>query len=270
MVSRGMDGRHANSDAQLNSASVESGLTLWNRLVGDTVAAFGQDTHPSNLLEVISCSSLHQGADTCSSADCKERPLSVGLLMSYQTWVVVKQVMNFICSIYSHPVPLSSLLFLYLLASWFTLLICIYVQHSSLCSMFFPVTSFFLWQHAMCHPPLAPYLLSDVIVNVYSIVLVFILYLFSSLLLFLRRSFLQSLSTPQEQTLSCMESLCCYQQGQSGCSRLAHYLEQMTAQCQDADHCHASGRNNRWEGRQRQSMKMKSIKASPPCDCHRL
>uniref|UniRef100_A0A3B3X104 Uncharacterized protein n=1 Tax=Poecilia mexicana TaxID=48701 RepID=A0A3B3X104_9TELE len=40
-----------------------------------------------------------------------------------------------------------------------------------------------------------------------------------------------SLSTPQAQALSCVESLCCYQHGQSGCSRLARLLEQMTGQC---------------------------------------
>ncbi|XP_050933333.1 phospholipid-transporting ATPase IF isoform X1 [Lates calcarifer] len=55
----------------------------------------------------------------------------------------------------------------------------------------------------------------------------------------------QSLSAPQAQTLSCMESLCCYQHGQSGCSRLARFLEQMTGQCQaSGNHCHAS--NNRF------------------------
>uniref|UniRef100_A0A665USL1 Phospholipid-transporting ATPase n=1 Tax=Echeneis naucrates TaxID=173247 RepID=A0A665USL1_ECHNA len=50
----------------------------------------------------------------------------------------------------------------------------------------------------------------------------------------------------QAQALSCVESLCCYQHGQSGCSRLAHFLEQMTGQCQGStNHCHASSRNNR-------------------------
>ncbi|KAF0041809.1 hypothetical protein F2P81_005341 [Scophthalmus maximus] len=58
-------------------------------------------------------------------------------------------------------------------------------------------------------------------------------------------TFLQSLPAPAE-TLSCVESLCCYQHGQSGCSRLARFLEQMTGQCQaGASHCQASGRNNR-------------------------
>lgn len=61
---------------------------------------------------------------------------------------------------------------------------------------------------------------------------------------------LQSLSAPQAQALSCVESLCCYQHGQSGCSRLASLLEQMTGQCQaSTNHCHASSRSNRWGGR---------------------
>ncbi|XP_058493971.1 phospholipid-transporting ATPase IF isoform X1 [Solea solea] len=55
----------------------------------------------------------------------------------------------------------------------------------------------------------------------------------------------QSLSAPA-QTLSCVESLCCYQHGQSGCSRLAHFVEQMTGQCPDGvNHCQESSRNNR-------------------------
>ncbi|KAG8003213.1 putative phospholipid-transporting ATPase IF [Nibea albiflora] len=55
----------------------------------------------------------------------------------------------------------------------------------------------------------------------------------------------QSLSAPQTQALSCVESLCCYQHGQSGCSRLAHLLEQITGQCQaSANHCHTSSHNN--------------------------
>ncbi|KAG7239951.1 hypothetical protein INR49_028146 [Caranx melampygus] len=63
----------------------------------------------------------------------------------------------------------------------------------------------------------------------------------------------QSLSAPQAQALSCVESLCCYQHGQSGCSRLARFLEQMTGQCQaSANHCHTSSRSNRWGGRRRQ------------------
>uniref|UniRef100_A0A667YWP1 Phospholipid-transporting ATPase n=1 Tax=Myripristis murdjan TaxID=586833 RepID=A0A667YWP1_9TELE len=40
----------------------------------------------------------------------------------------------------------------------------------------------------------------------------------------------------QAQALSCMESLCCYQHGQSGCSRLARLLEQMTGNCQSPNH----------------------------------
>uniref|UniRef100_A0A4W6BYC7 Phospholipid-transporting ATPase n=1 Tax=Lates calcarifer TaxID=8187 RepID=A0A4W6BYC7_LATCA len=74
----------------------------------------------------------------------------------------------------------------------------------------------------------------------------------------------QSLSAPQAQTLSCMESLCCYQHGQSGCSRLARFLEQMTGQCQaSGNHCHAS--NNRW-GRHRrpQTVIMNLDELSPP------
>lgn len=56
----------------------------------------------------------------------------------------------------------------------------------------------------------------------------------------------QSLSASQAPGLSCVESLCCYQHGQSGCSRLARLLEQMTGQCQaSASHCHFVGRNNR-------------------------
>ncbi|XP_073332260.1 phospholipid-transporting ATPase IF [Pagrus major] len=56
----------------------------------------------------------------------------------------------------------------------------------------------------------------------------------------------QSLSAPQAQALSCVESLCCYQHGQSGCSRLARLLEQMTGQCQaSTNHCNSSSRSNR-------------------------
>ncbi|XP_024134568.1 probable phospholipid-transporting ATPase IF isoform X1 [Oryzias melastigma] len=56
----------------------------------------------------------------------------------------------------------------------------------------------------------------------------------------------QSLSAPPAQALSCMESLCCYQQGQSGCSRLASLLDQMTGHCKaGASNCHASSRCNR-------------------------
>ncbi|KAM8744890.1 phospholipid-transporting ATPase IF isoform 1-T1 [Acanthopagrus schlegelii] len=56
----------------------------------------------------------------------------------------------------------------------------------------------------------------------------------------------QSLSAPQAQALSCVESLCCYQHGQSGCSRLARLLEQITGQCQaSTSHCHSSSRSNR-------------------------
>lgn len=57
----------------------------------------------------------------------------------------------------------------------------------------------------------------------------------------------QSLPASQVQNLSCMESLCCYQQGQSGCTRLARLLEQMTGRCKaSANNCHTSSRNNRW------------------------
>lgn len=63
---------------------------------------------------------------------------------------------------------------------------------------------------------------------------------------------LQSLSAPQAQALSCVESLCCYQHGQSGCSRLARLLEQMTGQCKaGVNNCHTSSRSNRWGGLQR-------------------
>lgn len=76
---------------------------------------------------------------------------------------------------------------------------------------------------------------------------------------------LQSLSAPQAQALSCVESLCCYQHGQSGCSRLARFLEQMTGQCQaSANHCHTSSRSNRWGGRRRQqTMILKPDEPSP-------
>ncbi|XP_040895608.1 phospholipid-transporting ATPase IF isoform X1 [Toxotes jaculatrix] len=76
----------------------------------------------------------------------------------------------------------------------------------------------------------------------------------------------QSLSAPQAQGLSCVESMCCYQHGQSGCSRLARFLEQMTGQCQaSANHCHASSRSNRWGGRrQQQTMIMNPDESSPP------
>lgn len=61
----------------------------------------------------------------------------------------------------------------------------------------------------------------------------------------------QSLSAPPAQALSCMESLCCYQQGQSGCSRLASLLDQMTGHCKaGASNCHTSSRCNRWAGHQ--------------------
>ncbi|XP_069009135.1 phospholipid-transporting ATPase IF isoform X2 [Embiotoca jacksoni] len=56
----------------------------------------------------------------------------------------------------------------------------------------------------------------------------------------------QSLSASQAQALSCVESLCCYQHGQSGCSRLARLLEHMTGQCKaSANSCQASSRSNR-------------------------
>ncbi|XP_074491180.1 phospholipid-transporting ATPase IF isoform X1 [Sebastes fasciatus] len=65
----------------------------------------------------------------------------------------------------------------------------------------------------------------------------------------------QSVSAPE--SLSCVESLCCYQQGQSGCSRLARLLEQITGRCQaSANHCHASSRSNRWGGRPQETMIM--------------
>lgn len=111
----------------------------------------------------------------------------------------------------------------------------------------------------------------------------FLYFLFHPLLLFLSysslftsplspalslRLFLQSLSATQTQALSCMESLCCYQHGQSGCSRLAHLLEQMTGQCRaSANHCHAS--SNRWGGRQQQ-MILNPDEPSPPLGCKNL
>ncbi|XP_061681285.1 phospholipid-transporting ATPase IF isoform X1 [Syngnathoides biaculeatus] len=54
----------------------------------------------------------------------------------------------------------------------------------------------------------------------------------------------QSLSAPQ--ALGCVESLCCYQHGRSGCSRLVHLLEQMTGQCPTtSNHCDVSS-NRCW------------------------
>ncbi|XP_049577216.1 phospholipid-transporting ATPase IF [Syngnathus scovelli] len=56
----------------------------------------------------------------------------------------------------------------------------------------------------------------------------------------------QSLSAPQAKALSCVESLCCYQRGQSGCSRLVGLLEQMSGRCPPAgDRCESSGHSNR-------------------------
>ncbi|XP_033847975.1 phospholipid-transporting ATPase IF [Periophthalmus magnuspinnatus] len=56
----------------------------------------------------------------------------------------------------------------------------------------------------------------------------------------------QPLSASQAPALSCVESLCCYQHGQSGCARLARLLEQVTGQCQNsAPHCPTVGRHNR-------------------------
>ncbi|XP_055020412.1 phospholipid-transporting ATPase IF [Boleophthalmus pectinirostris] len=56
----------------------------------------------------------------------------------------------------------------------------------------------------------------------------------------------QPLSASQAPSLSCMESLCCYQHGQSGCTRLVRLLEQVTGQCQNsAPHCPTVGRHNR-------------------------
>ncbi|XP_077462574.1 putative phospholipid-transporting ATPase IF isoform X1 [Stigmatopora argus] len=56
----------------------------------------------------------------------------------------------------------------------------------------------------------------------------------------------QSLSAQQGQALGCVESLCCYQHGQSGCSRLVHLLEQMTGHSPTtSNHCDASSRSNR-------------------------
>ena len=101
----------------------------------------------------------------------------------------------------------------------------------------------------------------------------FLLFCFSSLLplsflclhLFTPFTFFQSLSAPA-QTLSCVESLCCYQHGQSGCSRLARFLEQMTGPCPAGDnHCPTSSSNNRWAGPRRLlSMIMKPAESPPP------
>ncbi|KAM8884345.1 phospholipid-transporting ATPase IF isoform 1-T1 [Synchiropus picturatus] len=58
----------------------------------------------------------------------------------------------------------------------------------------------------------------------------------------------QSLPAPQGPTLSCMESLCCFQHGQSGCSRLARLLDQVSGSCQSVDTraCPVSARNRSW------------------------
>lgn len=78
-------------------------------------------------------------------------------------------------------------------------------------------------------------------------------------------SALQSLSASQAPALSCVESLCCYQHGQSGCSRLARLLEQMTGQCQaSANHCHASSRSNRWGRRRQETMITNPDEPAPP------
>lgn len=65
-----------------------------------------------------------------------------------------------------------------------------------------------------------------------------------------RPHLLQSLSAPQAQTLSCVESLCCYQHGQSGCARVARLLEHVSGRCRasaDQHHRrHTSGHSNRW------------------------
>ncbi|KAJ3599088.1 hypothetical protein NHX12_033051 [Muraenolepis orangiensis] len=53
----------------------------------------------------------------------------------------------------------------------------------------------------------------------------------------------QSLPEQQTQGLSCVESLCCLQQGQSVCARLARLLEQMTGRCPTGvTHCNATDR----------------------------
>ncbi|XP_059924077.1 phospholipid-transporting ATPase IF isoform X3 [Gadus macrocephalus] len=55
----------------------------------------------------------------------------------------------------------------------------------------------------------------------------------------------QSLSAQQSQGLSCVESLCCYQHGQSGCTRLARLLERVSGRCPaGASHCTADPRSS--------------------------
>ncbi|KAM9824665.1 LOW QUALITY PROTEIN: phospholipid-transporting ATPase IF [Neosynchiropus ocellatus] len=58
----------------------------------------------------------------------------------------------------------------------------------------------------------------------------------------------QSLPAPQGPTLSCVESLCCFQHGQSGCSRLVRLLDHVSGSCQsgDARACPVSARNRSW------------------------
>ncbi|XP_068599982.1 phospholipid-transporting ATPase IF [Brachionichthys hirsutus] len=57
----------------------------------------------------------------------------------------------------------------------------------------------------------------------------------------------RSQALPASPALSCVESLCCYQHGQSGCSRLARLLDQVTGRRQaSANDRHASGDTRTW------------------------
>lgn len=58
----------------------------------------------------------------------------------------------------------------------------------------------------------------------------------------------QALPAPQGPTLSCVESFCCFQHGQSGCSRLIRLLDQMSGSCQTGDTraCPVSAHNRTW------------------------
>uniref|UniRef100_A0A3Q4IAB3 Phospholipid-transporting ATPase n=1 Tax=Neolamprologus brichardi TaxID=32507 RepID=A0A3Q4IAB3_NEOBR len=79
----------------------------------------------------------------------------------------------------------------------------------------------------------------------FAIIIIVITCLFPDVLKKVLYRHLQPTSTQKSQNLSCMESLCCYQQGQSGCTRLARLLEQMTGRCKaSANNCHTSSRNN--------------------------
>ncbi|XP_072294416.1 phospholipid-transporting ATPase IF isoform X1 [Eucyclogobius newberryi] len=80
----------------------------------------------------------------------------------------------------------------------------------------------------------------------------------------------QPLSASQAPALSCVESLCCYHHGQSGCSRLARLLEQVTGQCQSGTaRCPTAERHDRsWSdpenfSNDRSVLTLSAIEATP-------